>query len=126
MPATRVLLFREDDGSVPLLDWFAVIESQNRNAYRKCRRHLVRLAQFGYELRRPIADYLRDGIYELRIRHSHVNYRILYGFVGNDVVLVSHGITKERLVPASEIELALPRLARYRSNPNKCSFDEEQ
>jgi len=77
-------------------------------------------------LRRPIADYLRDGIYELRIRHSHVNYRILYGFVGNDVVLVSHGITKERLVPASEIELALPRLARYRSNPNKCSFDEEQ
>jgi phage-related protein len=77
----------------------------------KCRRYLLRLAQFGNELRRPVADYLRDGIYELRIRHTRVNYRILYGFVGQDVVLISHGITKERLVPANEIELAVQRLA---------------
>ncbi len=54
-----------------------------------------------------------------------VNYRILYGFVGNDVVLVSHGITKEQLVPAHEIELAVQRLARYKTNPGKNCFVEE-
>jgi phage-related protein len=125
MPASKVLLYRDDDGSVPLLDWLAALESRNRTAYRKCRRHLVRLSQFGNELRRPVADYLRDGIYELRIRHTRANYRILYGFIGNDVVLVSHGITKERLVPANEIELAVQRLARYQTNPSKYSFIEE-
>ncbi|HVT28014.1 MAG TPA: type II toxin-antitoxin system RelE/ParE family toxin [Lacipirellulaceae bacterium] len=126
MPATKVLLYRDDDDSVPLLDWLAELESRDRAAYRKCRRYLLRLAQVGNELRRPVADYLRDGIYELRVRHSRVNYRMLYGFVGNNVVLVSHGITKERLVPASEIELALRRLAQYRNNPNKYSFDDDE
>lgn len=125
MPETKVLLYRDDDGTVPLLDWLAALESRNRTAYRKCRRHLVRRAQFGNELRRPVADYLRDGIYELRIRHTHVNYRILYGFVGNDVVLVSHGVTKERLVRGNEIDLAVQRLTRYRTNPSKYSFIEE-
>jgi phage-related protein len=118
-------LYRDDDGSVPLLDWLAAIEKRNRTAYRKCRRHLERLAQFGSELRRPVADYLQDGIYELRIRHMHLNYRILYGFVGNDVVLVSHGITKERVVPANEIERAVQRLARFQANPSKYSIVEE-
>jgi phage-related protein len=126
MPATRVLLFRDADGSVPLLDWLKALESRNRNAYRKCWTYLDRLAQFGNELRRPTADYLRDGVYELRVRYSGVNYRIMYGFVGKNIVLVSHGITKERIVPAKEIELASQRLALYRSNPEKYSWSEEE
>jgi hypothetical protein len=66
-----------------------------------------------------MADYLRDGVYELRIRHLNVNYRLLYGFVGAQVVLVSHGTIKERTVPPKEIELALLRLGKFRENPNK-------
>ena len=94
MPATEIRLFREDDGSTPFVKWLAMIEARNRKAYEKCRSYLQRLAEFGRELRRPTADYLRDGIYELRIKHLGVNYRILYGFAGPNIVLVSHGITK--------------------------------
>jgi phage-related protein len=72
-----------------------------------------------------MADYLRDGVYELRIRHSGVNFRILYGFVGQNVVLVSHGITKERAVPSIEIESALRRLAKYRNHPSRHTSTEE-
>ena len=36
------------------------------------------LAAFGHELHRPIADSLRDGIYELRASHQGIPYRILY------------------------------------------------
>ena len=46
--------------------------------------------QFGRELRRPRADMLRDGIYELRTEVRSVNYRLLHGFVGKDVALLSH------------------------------------
>ena len=40
------------------------------------------LAEFGHALRRPTADFLRDGIYELRIKRGRVNHRILYFFEG--------------------------------------------
>jgi phage-related protein len=125
MPATQIRLFRDDDGSVPVLEWLAKVETRNRKAYEKCRSYLQRLAEFGRELRRPTADYLRDGVYELRINHLGVNYRLLYGFVGQNIVLVSHGITKEQKVPVKEIELAVERLAIYRSDPKKYASTEE-
>jgi hypothetical protein len=34
----------------------------------------------GHELRRPEADFLRDGVYELRISLNHIQYRLLYCF----------------------------------------------
>jgi phage-related protein len=119
MPATEIRLFREDDRSTPLMDWLAEVESRNRKAYEKCRSYLQRLSEFGRELRRPTADYLRDGVYELRIKHQNVNYRIFYGFVGPDVALVTHGSTKEKKVPPKEIDLAAERLRKYRGNPGK-------
>jgi hypothetical protein len=124
MPATQIRLFRNADGSTPILDWLAKIEARNRKSYEKCRSYLQRLSVFGRELRRPTADYLRDGIYELRIKHLGVNYRILYGFVGPDVVLVSHGITKEKKVPAKEIDLAAEHLTKYRKDPGKYCVDD--
>ena len=41
---------------------------------------LDRLRELGHELRRPEADFLRDGIYELRTASRGVNYRVLYFF----------------------------------------------
>jgi hypothetical protein len=35
----------------------------------------------GHELRRPEADFLRDGIYELRASLGGVHHRILYFFL---------------------------------------------
>ncbi len=61
----------------------------------------------GYELRRPEADLLRDGIYELRIDLQGIHYRILYFFHGNAEVVISHGLRKERAVPAVEIDRAI-------------------
>jgi phage-related protein len=124
MPATEIRIFRDEDGSTPLLEWLATIEARNRKTYQKCRSYLQRLANFGHELRRPTADYLRDGVYELRINHLGVNYRILYGFVGAQIVLVSHGLTKEKKVPVRDIKLAAERLRKYQNNPTKYSTTE--
>jgi hypothetical protein len=46
----------------------------------KCFARIERLRELGHDIRRPEADFLRDGIYELRVSLSHVQYRILYSF----------------------------------------------
>lgn len=125
MPKTTIYFFREDDGSVPFLDWLADLEKQQPRAFQKCLYMLDLLRQFGHELRRPHVDILRDGVFELRTRVGRTNFRILYGFVGKDAVLVSHGITKEARVPDSQIELAVSRLALYHTAPNRYVTGEE-
>ena len=115
MPRTDLVFYREEDGSVPALEWLDGLD--NVKAIVKCRAKLMRLAALGHELRRPEADLLRDGIYELRVGLSHINYRLLYFFSGKHTVIVSHGLTKEAKVPASEIELAIARRKRFRLNP---------
>ncbi len=106
MPYTELFFFKDPDGSVPFSDWLDGLE---RKAVTKCVQRLELLTELGHELRRPIADLLRDGIYELRFRYQNVNYRVLYFFSGSNVVVVSHGITKEKRVPPKEIKKALER-----------------
>ena len=61
---------------------------------------------------------LRDDVYELRTKVRNVNYRLLYGFVGKDIAMLSHGLTKERKVPSREIDLAVARLERFKKDPD--------
>jgi phage-related protein len=120
---TEVFFFREPkDGSVPLVDW---LDELPFKVQAKCLERIDRLAELGHELRRPEADYLRDGIYELRASYQGVHYRILYFFSGKAVVVVSHGFTKERAVPAREIEVAIERKRRVEADFNKFTFRPE-
>jgi phage-related protein len=122
MPRTTVAFFQETDGVVPFLEWF---ESLQAKAQDKCRVRLERLAELGHELRRPEADLLRDGIYELRVGLQGVNYRMLYFFHGRELVVVSHGLIKERAVPPKEIDRAIRRKIAFESNPNLHTYHEE-
>jgi len=76
----------------------------------------------GHELRRPEADYLRDGIYELRASLQGVHYRMLYFFFKTHAIVVSHGLKKERAVPAAEIERAVNRKVQFDRAPEKYTF----
>ena len=58
MPRTRVVLYREADGTIPLLDWLDSLPPKVRE---KCLFRIQRLAELGHELRRPEADLLRMG-----------------------------------------------------------------
>lgn len=74
--------------------------------------------------RRPTADTLRDGIYELRARKGRVNYRLLYFFHGRNVAIVAHALTKEDVVPPADIERALERKKSFEANPEKHTYTE--
>ena len=48
---------------MPFLEWLDELPMQVKS---KCTERIDRLGELGHELRRPEADFLRDGIYELR------------------------------------------------------------
>lgn len=119
MPQTTVYIYAEEDGTSPVLDWFERLGEDNVRALDACIARVRLLALLGYELRRPHADMLRDGIYELRARVGRVNYRLLYFFHGKDIAIVAHGLTKDDAVPARDIERAIERRQRYEQDPEK-------
>ena len=102
-----------------VLAWLEELYRADRKAAAECVARIKLLAQFGHELRRPHADYLRDGIHELRAKKGRVNYRILYFFHGRNVALLAHGLTKEQEVPVVEIDRAVRRKKLYEQAPQK-------
>lgn len=122
MPPVKVVFYLEDDHTVPMLEW---LDSLPDKALAKCLVRIERLKQEGHELRRPEADLLRDGIYELRIAWSGIQYRMLYFFLGQTVVVLSHGIIKKvSAVPGIEIERAKERRDKFIANPQFHTYEE--
>ena len=110
-----IVFYREREAAVPVLDWFDHLPEK---AMIQCRARLELLAEEGHLLRRPAADYLRDGIYELRAKVGRVQYRMLYFFHCRTAVVISHGITKqEAAVPTAEIERARRRKQAFEADP---------
>ena len=117
-----IIFYRERDNDVPFLEWFDQLPEK---AKIRCRARLKVLAVQGHSLRRPAADYLRDGIYELRARSGRVQYRMLYFFHGRTAVVISHGITKQgAAVPPTEIERARRRKQTFEDDPPRHTHKE--
>lgn len=125
MPRTKTVFYMSGDGSVPLLEWLLAVKRDNKRAFAKCIAAIVRLEELGYELRRPEADTLRNGISELRVRLGHVNYRILYSIHNRDLAVLLHGLTKERVIPNSCIDLCIDRLNEFKEDPIAHTYTEE-
>lgn len=120
MPNVDVIFFQQAGGRTPpLLEW---LDGLPQKARIKCLVRLKRLEDLGHELRRPEADYLRDGIYELRASTQGVHYRMLYFFHGRSAVVLTHGVVKEREVPAKEIHRAIRAMRAFETDPNAHTF----
>lgn len=119
MPRTKIVFYKDDDESVPVLEWLRNLQPKAQN---KCVVKIERLAALGHELRRPEADYLRDKIYELRIGLQGVNYRILYFFHEKKAAVLAHGMIKERIVPPTDIDQAIKRREKFEQAPENHSY----
>jgi phage-related protein len=117
LPLTRVLFYQEPSGEAPVRLWLRRLRRIDARGHAKCVARIERLAELGHELRRPEADYLREGIHELRARRGNVNYRILYFFLGRNVAVLTHALTKEGAIPAFDIERALQRKNQVHRDP---------
>ncbi len=126
MPTTSILFYQETKGDAPVVDWLSELKSKNSKGFANCVGRIRQLETMGHELRRPSADYLRDGIYELRAKHRNVQYRILYFFNGKDIAVLNHSIIKKTsTVPKKDIELALLRKKKFVQNPEQHTYQGE-
>ena len=78
--------------------------------------YIEELRKQGHNLRRPLADFVRDGIYELRPKAKRLFY---FFFLKENVVLV-HAIKKKRdKIPENDIKISLKRkkhIEKYQTN----------
>lgn len=114
MPQAEIKIYQEPNGEAPLIKW---LQERRKKARDKCQAYIEHLREVGYDARRPIADHLRDKIYELRPDFQGIHYRILYTFVGQNIVLLTNGTIKEKEVPAQDIDRAIEYRKRYEANP---------
>lgn len=121
MPRTLVVFYQDRDGNVPVLEWLDTLPPKIQD---KCVVKIERLRELGHELRRPEADLLKQGIYELRIGREGMNYRILYFFHGRVAAVLAHGLVKEQEVPAKDIEKALERKRQFEQDPATHTYRE--
>ena len=121
MPRTLVVFYKDREGNVPVLNWLDGLPPKIQD---KCVVKIERLRELGHELRRPEADLLREGIYELRVGRQGTNYRILYFFHRQVAAVLSHGVIKEREVPTKDIEKALERKRQFEQAPEAHTYRE--
>lgn len=60
MPETKVIFYQDRDGVVPVLEWLKILMKHDRKGYANCVARIQQLASTGYELRRPVADYVTE------------------------------------------------------------------
>jgi len=122
MPRTEVVLFADSDGSSPFLQWMKLLPG---DVQVKCLVKIERLEEHGYALRRPEADFLRDGIYELKASRQGIHYRMLY-FFHKQKAVVWTGIIKESKVPSAFITRAIQAKLLYEKSPANHTYIEEK
>lgn len=83
------------------------------------------LKERGHRLRRPHAENLGRGIWELRAKVEGINYRMLYFFHGQQAIVLSHGIVKQQAeVPPIEIKRAVERKKAFDASPQRHTHKE--
>jgi len=83
------------------------IDSRNPRNQAKLLSLISYLEEKGPNLPRPYADFLEDGIHELRVKLSGDEIRILYFFCYQDFIVLTHAFQKTTdKVPDAEIRKA--------------------
>ena len=105
----EVILYKDEKDHSPVNEYLSSLPQKQQD---KVIAYVDRLAQFGFNLKRPTADSLGGGLglYELRPDRN----RVLYCFHRRTQVILLHAFLKRTDgIPQREIEIALKRKADY-------------
>ncbi|MBF0523443.1 MAG: type II toxin-antitoxin system RelE/ParE family toxin [Candidatus Omnitrophica bacterium] len=99
----RIYFFVDERGNCPVEQ---ALKELSEKEDMKVRAYLKILKECGHTLHRPIADYLGNGIYELRPQ----NHRVFYFFFLKDSVVLLHVIRKKTdRIPSGDLALCIKR-----------------
>ena len=92
MGGWTVLYYEDHDGNCSIERF---IEERDQRNQAKILALLSMLEEKGPLLPRPYADILENGIHELRIKLSGDQVRVLYYFVYQEYIVLSHAFVKK-------------------------------
>ncbi|MEA1971263.1 MAG: type II toxin-antitoxin system RelE/ParE family toxin [Thermodesulfobacteriota bacterium] len=100
----RVIFYRSASGKYPIEKFVEDLPIEDAE---EVVASIAALRELGNKARRPLADYLEDGIYELRARRLKKQFRVLYTFVGRQTILLLTGfVKKSKAVPIQRLKKA--------------------
>jgi len=109
---SNIYYFLDERGNSPIEGF---IDSLPLKEQGKITAYISELLKEGYNLRRPMADYLGQGIYELRPK----NNRIFYFFFLKDAAVLLHAIKKKTYkIPESDLNICIKRKLQIEKNKN--------
>jgi phage-related protein len=88
----EIVFYRKESGRSPIEDFISRLNDHEKIEIAS---HLDALRQLGHKARRPLVDFLEDGIYELRIRIKKKQIRVLYFFFHRDKIVVTDAFVKK-------------------------------
>jgi phage-related protein len=98
-----VYYFVDERGGKPIKEF---IRALPKNERAKILAYVIELKRQGNNLRRPMADYLGNGIYELRPKDN----RIFYFFYLRDNAILVHAIKKyTKRIASRDLQLCIKR-----------------
>jgi len=99
----NIWVFVDERGSSPVREYLNALAIKDRQ---KVAAYIEELRRQGHNLRRPMADYIGHGIYELRPGAN----RVFYFFFLRDSAVLLHAIRKKTdKLPQRDIELCIKR-----------------
>lgn len=106
----EINFYTSTNNRVPLIEFLDSLN--NKNVKAKVFERLTFIRNNKSLLKEPFSRHLEEGIFELRIKFSNLNIRILYFYFENSLVITNGFLKKTNKTPRKEIEKA----KRYRQN----------
>jgi phage-related protein len=98
--------YTKGNGRCPIEDFLDDLPTQEDRV--RVNRAIGRLETYGLNLDYPHVEFLRDDIWELRVRLRQVRYRLFYFIYGRERFVLLHAIMKKAgKTPDSEIDKAI-------------------
>ncbi len=103
---SNIYYFVDENKNNPVKEF---IDSLTKEEQAKIYAYVKELKKQGNNLRRPMADYLKKGIYELRPKDNRIFY---FFYLRNNAVLI-HAIKKKtKKIPERDLRLCVKRKTR--------------
>lgn len=101
----RLVFFERSDGTVPVREFLQGLSDARHET--KIVSWLLELEQKNLSLREPFVKPLGEGLWELRIRHGHFWYRVLFFYHADGEIVLTNAFRKEtEKTPAAELDRA--------------------
>ena len=107
----KAIFYTDEEGISPVEDF---LDRLGESAKAKITARIEFLEKHWHQARRPLVDYLEEGLYELRVQFAKDKVRVIYAYMLKDYIVLLHGIIKRMAkVPENDKSIAKQRRVNF-------------